>query len=465
MNLATANSPLLAEPMFEPLKRHIIETTGLAYYLGKEATLAAKVQARLTTLGLADCAGYLTRLQNGQDGEAELNELVANLTIGETFFFRHREQFDALRDTVLPELIRANRPRRRLRIWSAGTSIGAEAYSVAILLHEEFAAELAGWDVSILATDINRRFLASAWDGRFNDWALRSATDEFKDKCFVTEGRDWVIRPPYRRDVLFQYHNLVRHPFPSLTHNLAAFDLIFCRNVMMYFDREVMRRLVTQFRASLVDGGWMLVGPSETDVDLFREFRTVNVPGTTLYQKVPGPVPAFQWSVTTPPPEPPPTGWQPPAPLVINLPLPRPATPETPPAADDLAAARALADQGEWQSALDRCRDLLRNDLLRAESHVFHALLLENMGDLAAAEQSLRKAIYLDRGLALPHYHLGLLRRRQGDKAGAARSFRNAIRVLSALEAAAVIAQADGMTVADLEEIIQSELEMLGGCP
>lgn len=460
MQNVIANQPVSTDPAFGALKDHIIEATGLAYYLDKDPQLATKVQARLAAVKLPGCRPYLELLRRGHEGENELNELAADLTIGETFFFRHREQFDALRETVLPEIIRKNQESRRLRLWHAGCSIGAEPYSAAILLEQNFGAELAGWDVSIIATDINRRFLGAARDGRFNDWALRSSTEEFRRSCFVSEGLNWTLREPFRRRVSFQYHNLARHPFPSLANNLAAFDIIFCRNVMMYFDRERMRHLVGCFRDSLVEGGWMLVGPSETDVELFREFRTVNVPGTTLYQKTRNPVPGFSWPLPSVPKVAAPSVWQP-APLEINVPLPPPVWPPAPEVGDELVAVRTLADHGDWKPALNRCQALLTREPLRAEAHFFHALLLENMGELTASEQALRKAIYLDRNYALPHYHLGLLLRRRGDKAGAGRAFRNFSGILSALDEQTEITSAEGMTVADLKEVAESELEML----
>ncbi len=361
---------------------------------------------------------------------------------------------------MLPELIRKNQDSRRLRIWHAGCSIGAEPYSVAILLEQDFARELAGWEVSIIATDINRRFLGAARDGRFNDWALRSSTEEFRRACFVSEGLNWTLREPFRRRVSFQYHNLARHVFPSLANNLAAFDIIFCRNVMMYFERERMRHLVGCFRESLVEGGWMLVGPSEADIELFREFRTVNVPGTTLYQKTLNSVPRFSWSFPAAPKMEAPPVWQP-APLEINVPLPPSAVLAPPDADDELVAVRTLADHGEWKAAMYRCQALLKSEPLRAEAHFFQALLLENMGELTASEQALRRAIYLDRDYALPHYHLGLLLRRRGDKAGARRAFRNVSGILSAMDEQTVLALAEGMTIGDLKEIVASELEML----
>src|SRR5438270_533851 len=148
-------APLSMDPDYLRLKGHVIAATGLAYYADKDADLGARLARRLQARGRPDCGSYLDLLTGGSEGEAELDALIADLTIGETFFFRHREVFDALRDIVLPDLIERNRASRQLRIWSAGCSTGAEPYSVSILLRRDLAARLEGWDVTLVGTDIN----------------------------------------------------------------------------------------------------------------------------------------------------------------------------------------------------------------------------------------------------------------------------------------------------------------------
>src|SRR5205823_4106245 len=157
----------------------------------KDDDLAARITQRLAALRLAGCDAYLEVLRSGTAGETERDALIESLTIGETFFFRHSEMFDALRSVVVPDLLARNHASRRLRIWSAGCSVGAEAYSVAILLRRDFARELAGWDVTILGTDINRQFLARAREGCYEEWALRNTTAEFRPAHFVRSGQSW----------------------------------------------------------------------------------------------------------------------------------------------------------------------------------------------------------------------------------------------------------------------------------
>ncbi len=282
--MATAGD-LVRDPLYLPLKEHVIGSTGLAYYEDKDTQLAERISGRLGQLALPDCTSYLKLLTDPVCGPAELDALIVEITIGETSFFRHREHFDALRDVVLPRLIARNRENRSLRFWCAGCADGPEPYSLAILQKREMAEQLRGWQNTILGTDINRLCLARARDGEFEEWAFRSTPEEVRRNCFRREGKRWHLLPEYREGVSFQYHNLAENAFPSLVNNIAAFDLIVCRNVMIYFGPDRMRKMILRFYDCLAPGGWLLVGPAEPNMTFFKPFLTVNAPGVTLYQK------------------------------------------------------------------------------------------------------------------------------------------------------------------------------------
>jgi chemotaxis protein methyltransferase CheR len=451
---------LVRDPHYGRLKEHVIAATGLAYYQDKDGELATHLAHRMTDLRIASCDAYLARLADGRAGEQEFDSLAVNLTIGETFFFRHRELFDALKSTVIPAILRRNADSRRLRVWSAGCSIGAEAYSLSILLAREFEAELAGWDVSILGTDINREFLVQAQRGEFSEWAFRTTTPDLRTTCFLPAGSHWRIREAYRQGVSFQYHNLVQHPFPSLVNNLAAFDLILCRNVMIYFDPQIAARLASQFHDCLVPGGWLAVGHAEPNVDLFRAFRTVNGAGVVLYQRT-----ADEVTVSIPVTATSVPAWAPPAfdapPAVAPRPsAPAAIVPKSPPKRPSLADIRVLLDRGDWNAAAAACRQLETAERLNPTWHLYQALLSEQLGQHSQAEQALRRAIYLQRDCILAHYYLGLWQQRNHDAAGAERSLRNVLALVAGRPAEEVIADADGLTVGDLTQLTQMQLEV-----
>jgi chemotaxis protein methyltransferase CheR len=459
---------LIADPFFPLVKEHVIAQTGLSYYADKDGDLARYLAPHLARRGLSDCASYLGLLRDPAGGAAELDDLIKDLTIGETFFFRHVELFEALRSIVLPDLIARNRSQRRLRIWSAGCATGAEPYSLAIILRRDLAHSLAGWDVSIVGTDINRGFLAAASEGVFEEWAFRATPDEVRRDCFTKVGRKWALQPQFKEGVSYQYHNLVTHPFPSLINNLFAFDLILCRNVMIYFNEELMRRVLSGFHQSLVEGGWLLVGHAEPNVQLFQAFRAVNAPGgPVFYQKGTDTKPSSVTPYSVPSPE-----YSAPS-IEYSVPstrraappaCPDPVVPHKEPEPDiKLAAVRALADRGSWEEALNGCDRLLETDRLNPAVHFYHGLVLEQIGRHDAAEESLRKAIYLNRRFVLAHYYLGLLQQKGHRADLAAQTFRNVLRLLEQLDAGHVFEDGDGITAAELAKLTRMHVEVLEG--
>lgn len=454
--LSSPAGELLRDPAYARLKQYLIETTGLAYYADKDEDLARRIGRRLSSFGpgfgLNGCASYLDRLREPGAGQAEMDSLIAEITIGETYFFRHQEHFDALRDIVLPDIIERNASSRRLRIWCAGCSGGAEPYSLSILLRRELANLLIGWDVSILGTDINRQGLTAARAGQFQEWDLRATSPELRRACFRENGEYWTIAPEYKSGVSFQFHNLVAGTSPPLPGGCSPFDLIVCRNVMIYFGADLMRRVVGQFHDSLASGAWLLVGPSEPNMTYFTSFRPVNAPGVTLYQKPaaadpePREIPAFADAATLPHP-----AFQMGAKPACTGPVPT------------LDGLRKMADQGDWAGAAGCGRELIQADSLNAQVHFHYALVMRQMENQAEAERSFRRAIYLDRRAVLAHYHLGLLLESRDERRQAMRCFENALDLLAARDGAAPLPDADGLTAAELSKLARTKAEILRG--
>ncbi len=502
MNVAASLSMLTDDPLYSGLKQYIVGHTGLAYYQDKDADLAQRIGRRLASLNVPDCAAYLQMLRDPRNGPAELEALISEITIGETYFFRHQDHFDALRDVVLPEIIARNSSLGCLRIWCAGCADGSEPYSLSILLKNDLANQLAGWEVTILGTDINRRCLERARAGKFEDWALRSTPEDVKRNCFIKEGKSWTLAPQYRESVCFEYHNLAEDRLPPLVHRLSAFDLIVCRNVTIYFGPGQTQRIVQRFHDCLVPGGWLLVGPAEPNMTYFTSFRVLNAPGVTLYQKerqpAPDPVPGERIGLQLPlPPESGerlPESRSPAAAITPAVPdparaqsAPAESTPaqsksaestpaqfaiaqstlaqskpaEPTPAHPTIADIRRHADGGAWESAVRCCEQLLELDTLNSDAHFYHALILEHTQRPAEAERSLRQAIYLDRTSVLPHYYQGLFLQSRGDRRQAARSFENTLDLLRTHGESEILPNGDGISVADLKKLAQRHLEIL----
>jgi len=458
---------------YPQLKEYVIANTGLAYYVDKDAQLADNIAKRITQLGLPGCAAYLRLLLADELDGVELDKLIALLTIGETFFFRHHEAFDALRDVVFPDLIRRNQSIRKLRIWSAGCSIGAEPYSIAILLKRDLAHLLLGWDITIIATDINRDFLDRARAGKYEDWAFRSVPEEIKTACFGRTGKSWTIDPQYQECISFQYHNLVKDPCPTLRNHVDSFDLILCRNVTIYFSQDTIRNLVQELYLNMIEGGWLLVGHSEPNMEIYRSFRAVNLVGAVLYQKTTEPGAASPWTMPVLPAPfsepfkfgPVPTVPSVPSPVVApKFPAGRerkvsraPVLVPTP----ELTAIQAMADQGDLEKAAKLCERLLEREKLNPAVHFYYALVLEQMGRRSETQEALRRAIYLDRSFIIAHYYLGLIQQRLRQSKDAFRCFRNVLTLLSGLHEDQTIPAGDEFTAGELRQLTQMHMEAL----
>lgn len=459
MNPPAPSRPVIGDPFYPRLKTYILAYTGLAYYSDRDEDFAAVIDRRLAELEMDTCAAYLQLLES-QTGQSELNVLIAQLTVGETYFFRHQEQFDALRDLVLPDILSRKQSSRQLRIWSAGCATGAEPYSIAILLKRHFEAQLqwGGWQVSIIGTDINQEYLRQARKGLYAEWALRSTPEDLRLACFSRSGNLWEIASEYKEVVSFQYHNLVKDPFPA-AQECEGFDLIVCRNVTIYFDQEVTRAIVAQFYQSLDRGGWLVVGHTEPSAETFRAFKTVNADGVTLYCKseralAPSAAPGITPEAAEPSLAVAPVKALPPANNGHEK-------KRSPLSEEDLSEMRRLANHGDWESAARHCRSLLSRNSLNPVVHFYHALVLDHMGLLAEAERSYRQAIYLDRNFVLAHYHLGLTLQRENNVPQAARCFENVLTLLTRVQEEHILAEGDDISPASLRELTRLHLEIL----
>ncbi|CAK0777115.1 chemotaxis protein methyltransferase CheR [Gammaproteobacteria bacterium] len=482
------------DPGFQPLKAYIIAATGLAYYADKEDALAERILRRFVHCKITDCTTYLNLLSRSDSKSAiELDALTGELTIGETYFFRYPEQFEALRTKILPECLERNRQHRRLRIWSAGCATGAEPYSVAILIKELLGSQLSSWTVTLIATDINRDFLTVAQQGCYSNWALRALSEEQIAAYFVIERSSWRLREEFREMVTFLYHNLITlRAGIGATDGMSGFDLILCRNVLIYFNREAIQTLLPHLAERLVDDGWLLVGHSEPNEDFGRVFQTVSAPGTTLYRKgtpnilfsdlsslfsstnesiapvvdLPNfpPLPSFVPSSPIPTPAPR-------LPSVLDtqsrvLPRLRRTNERITKTAGEeastdvsLTTVITLANRGAWNEARRACNQLLKSEIRNPAAHYYSALIDYHLSNLDKAEQSCRKAIYLDRTFVMAHFQLGTILSERGDEVGTRKAFDNTLRVLRGLTDDAILPEGDGLNAAGLRNLVQLHLK------
>lgn len=450
---------VLSDPSFPVLKDFVLNHTGLAYYADKDEDLAMRVGRRLDALRMNNCQQYLALLMDRSAGAGEMECLIGDLTIGETYFFRQVEHFDLLKSTVIPTLLKQNAAIRCLRVWSAGCATGEEPYSIAILLQQEFGGELLGWDVTILATDINREFLERAKEGRYGEWSFRATPRHIWAECFIRQGKTWLLKSEYKKRVVFRKLNLAEEN--QILQDSGGFDLVFCRNVMIYFSRNLIARTVGRFRDMLRPGGWLIVGHAEFDPMAFAGFIRVQLNNASAYQRPQtgrapeSGLPAvsefpsdFEWM-------PAPEAGRPAQTLHAG-----PAA-KSSPSAPSLERVRELADRGALHAAAALGKQLTTLEPLSAAAHFTLGLILESTLSCREAKEALRRAIYLDRNFALAHYHFATCLQTVGENAKARKSFLNAIQLLDELPPEKRLEHTDGLTVADLREMAKLHIEML----
>lgn len=256
-------SGALSAQAYDSIRELLHSVSGIKLGAGKQELVKSRVGRRLRALGMASFDEYVGRLAHDRD---ELGRMVDVLTTNKTFFFREPAHFDFIVEHGLPAWRRAG---RRLRAWSAGCSTGEEPYTLCMVLAEALG-DFGAWDTRILATDISPRVLEAARAGVYADGALDGVPAGRRARFFEPSPAGARVRGELRERVHFARLNLLGH-WPMR----GPFDVIFCRNVMIYFDEPTRTRLVTRFRELLAPGGWLLIGHSESLGAAPRGFRPV----------------------------------------------------------------------------------------------------------------------------------------------------------------------------------------------
>lgn len=476
---------------------------GLHFPTARWDDLERGIGAAARELDFRDLESFVRSLVSSPWTRSEIEVLASHLTIGETYFFRDNKTFEILQDHILPKLISSRwKTERRLRVWSAGCCTGEEPYSIAMLL-SRMIPDLKSWNITILGTDINRRFLQKASKGVYSDWSFRTTPAWVQAKYFMRKNGHVDVLPYIKEMVTFSCLNLAEDSYPSLSNNTNAMDMILCRNVLMYFASEQARNVIGRFHRCLVDGGWLIVSPSETS-QLFSQFQTVSFPEGTLYQKSgyaireagqftyswdreskpslsrPPNIPAqdVDSSALLPGEELPPRGTE-----EIEK-----ADAQSSPyeealmlyehgsyveAADKLLTssssqkgegqakaaallARVYANQGKLGEALQWCEKSIAADKLNAASHYLRAVILQEQSSVEEAMLALKRALYLDQRFVLAHFALGNLTGRQGKLKESQKHFENALSLLSAYQQGEVLPESEGIAAGRLAEIIRS---------
>ncbi len=270
----------LHEGDFRLIRDLIRDYCGIFFDDGSLFLLERRLSRRLRLHHLKDFRDYYRLLLYDRKREEELTAIIEILTVNETFFFREQNQLKAFSEEILPEIGEKKKEKKRLRIWSAGCSTGEEPYTIAMLILEY--GRLQGWDVEILGSDINQRVLATARRGVYRKNSFRTAEQYFRQKYFTEEDGSFTISEDVKRLVSFSCLNLLD---PFKVRFMGQMDVIFCRNVLIYFDHAARKKVVDNFHDNLVEGGYLLLGHAESLMNISTSFALRHLKNDMVYQK------------------------------------------------------------------------------------------------------------------------------------------------------------------------------------
>jgi chemotaxis protein methyltransferase CheR len=270
----------LSEDVFRLIRDIIKDYCGLYFDDSSRYLIEKRLSRRVKNHHLNDFRDYYRFIRYDKNTEQELSAIMDILTVNETYFFREQNQLKAFSEEILEELKATNNDGKKLRIWSAGCSSGEEPYTISMLINEK--GNFNGWDIEICGSDINQRVLQAARKGVYKKNSFRTTEPYYIKKYFTEEDGSFQINDNVKRHVNFSYLNLLD---PFKTRFLGNMDVIFCRNVLIYFDNASRRRVIENFYNRLVDGGYLLLGHAESLINISTAFHLKHLKNDMVYQK------------------------------------------------------------------------------------------------------------------------------------------------------------------------------------
>lgn len=483
----------LASGDFTKILQWLEARTGLCFRKRQRAGAMAGIRKVMQRSGISDPAAFAKLLEFDMD---ILDELIVELTVGETYFFRETGHFEFLRREVLPEIRRRRGEGHSIRIWSAACASGEEPYSLAMLCDQEGLSR----HVAILATDISPEALAKAREATYRQWSLRGPGAATAREYLVFREGAYHMDERIARQVKFEFLNLALDVYPSHATGTMGVDVIFCRNVLIYFAKETVKLVIRRLYESLAPGGWLITGSADPPIDSFAGFDVIVSDDGVFYRK---PIESaakkiatdsdhrFQFEVRAPVEAPSLRSSGVSSELDVTLTAAAPIDgPAQPARIGSVAAASDALSTGDYRraaeitagqltdpaacvlhikalanfdtpAALRKCAELVERHSLSPELHYLHAVLLAEVNLDIDAMQALQRVLFLDSSLAIAHFTLGTIRQRRGALAAAKKSFRNARNLCETLPAHEVLPMSD-QTAGSIIGFAEHWLRVLG---
>lgn len=473
----------------------ISERTGLSFPVKMKGIFYKSLESAGKELGYPDLMDFLKWLSSAKPDKIQTDIIGRHMTISETYFWREPNLFRALTREILPDLQKLKDNKKQLRIWSAGCSSGEEPYSIAIAIMESIPG-IKDWDIKIIGTDLNPLVIEKANAGIYGQWSFRNTPCWLRRKYFIQlKDKCLQIRPEVKKMVTFSCQNLAEISSPP---GGELIDIIFCRNVLMYFNAEQIKRSVSSFHNSLAEGGWMIVSSCELSSETFRQFKNVVFPGAVCYQKralssssatdpqkgtgmkrdllsdSPGYLPGLQKGDLAPLLSNPDQfaeiaiannthtksrnnrpGYKlsdvtsAPEPDIIVL------TPE-----QKENKISSLAGAGKLEEALNECNEAIAISKLNMRLYYLKASVLQEMNKNAEALSSLRQALYIKPDHAIGHFSIGSIFMKNGEYTKATQHFRNVLDLTKDLLDDKILPDSEGMSLGLIRETINSTLKI-----
>lgn len=447
--------------------------------------------------GYHDAESFSEKISERGLTVAEIEKFASELTVGETYFFREPDSLRAFEYTMLPELLKSgNNTDRRLRIWSTGCASGEEPYTIAMILKKNIPC-IEDWNITILATDININFIKKATAGIYTGWSFRNVPRIITDRYFTkNKNGNYVLNDEIKRMVSFSFINMRDDSYPSVLNNTNSMDVIFCRNMLMYFTPDMISSVIRKLHSSLNEGGYLIVGQTELSGTVFRDFETVRCENAVVYRRnaqvlnretVPEkPSNAvknrFTGNIAVSD-----------AVRILHAQSVKPQAVEIEVIKENAYGReeiKKLYDEGSYAAALEALKKLKESSRNGGELTAMMAGIYANMGMLAEAEYycrqalsiddlnpvyyfllasiyketgsyddtvtMLRKAVYLDSEFIMAYYNLGIAALRAGSYSDAVRNFTTALSLLEKINADETVPESGGIPAGRLTEIINS---------
>ncbi len=464
-------------------------------------------------LNFPDCESYIKSLQQQSFDSSIQEDLIAGITVGESYFFRDKAQMEYLKNKLFPSLIEKRRKQGSLylRIWSAGCSDGQELYSMVIILHQ-LLPDLADWKLHLLGTDINIDALSRAIKGQYSEWSFRSIDNGIRNTFFSKKKNYWQIKNSIKKLTKFSYLNLNSDNYPSISSEINTIDLILCRNVFIYFDKSTAEVVMNKFYQSLLPGGYLLQSASDLQDFNISEFKHHFVDSTSYYIKSEVPeehqlsdimeeqgysfnsetvgekteniIDELKFNTS----ENATTRKETPQENIIN----RMASSEDMKKCyssiirllftekwsealtlinkrielgDDNSLiwqfkAKSLANLGQSEIALKAIELSIKHEPRDKHSHFIKALIHMEFKDLKGYEEALRRTLYLDRHFLEANYHMGLLLLSQGSQKKGILYMKTALDIAENEDPIRYLHDSAGMSHGRMAAILRSELKM-----